>query len=109
MKKPIVDNNLTPNPALCLWWLIPQEVRDSLRCRTPLSATEIGNVNSLAVAVGSGVPLRWLVIKVLENGLLEARLWAVGPTQNHYIARKTIPSDELVMTLSHWGMKYLND
>ena len=75
---PPIRPPVRPTTGIALWGLIPQHVRRALRAVVPLDYRDRGDDGEgLIVAVGSGVPTRWLQVNANDAGELEVRLWEV--------------------------------
>ncbi len=88
-----------------LWLAIPGPVRRLLRARVPLHCEEHGGGECLIVSVGSGVPLRWLMIAATAEGALCCRLWEVRQ-RNKQLAAEQTTADGLTGLLQKWAAQF---
>lgn len=95
-----------PQTGLAIWWSIPLTVRRLLRARVPLHCEEHSSgAECLIVAVGSGVPLRWLYVAADAEGALSVRLWEVRQ-RNKQIAAADATADTLPALLQKWARDF---
>jgi hypothetical protein len=95
-----------PQTGLALWWLIPTAVRRQLRARVPLDARVIDDTEALVVGVGSGCPVRWLLLSATDDGRIRCRLWQVLRTGAKDVAEATVAADCIVPLLQKWAADY---
>ena len=95
-----------PSTAMSIAALVPVPVRLQMKWRPPADARLVGNTHCLLVGVGSGVPLRWLMMKGDEDGRIWMRLWEVRQ-DSRTLAEATVESDRVASTLQQWATLYL--
>lgn len=104
-----MNTSTQPKPittGLSLWWAIPLPIRRLLRARVPLHCEDHDGISeSLIVAVGSGVPLRWLQVAATAEGHLACRLWEVRQ-RNKQLAAEQTTADGLTAVLQRWSQTY---
>jgi hypothetical protein len=103
-----VSITATPRPpttGYSLWLCIPGPVRLALRARVPLDCRDHAGGECLIVAVGSGVPLRWLQVAADESGRLACKLWEVRQKSKTLAAAETT-ADGLTGLLQRWAREF---
>ena len=88
-----------------LWNSIPNPVRRLIRARVPLDCADAGGAESLMVAVGGGVPLRWLQVEADAAGMLCCRLWEVRQRVKE-VAKEITTADGVTLLLQRWALAF---
>lgn len=98
---------IKPTAAIGIWWAIPVQVRRAIGATVPLDCRDYKDgTESLIVAVGPGVPVRWLQCNAADTGEIEVRLWELRRKGMTGAAGAVVTAKELPALLLKWAAQF---